>query len=705
MDEDDDDDDEEKNAVKPSARHIETRVDSTGSDEDDAATLASSIAALHDVIRQTMPPQRRQASPSRAADLADITSQSMVDLRTAAVDTTSSIAVIDDEYDEDGMNIAPARSRRMVRKKSGELVKPSLKSGRRPLSAPSTPTYPKNVHFDTHLEHVRHFLQAERPAAVSNQASPVDEHDSADEYFSWKPRPIHFSDDFSSSSSSSSASSSSSSSSASSPLSTYVWELGLPNFSAARSDDHDVPVFVERIFLSFDQRCLLGHVAVKNLAFAKSVAAKFTVDYWNTVSEVAAEYSDNRLPPKLPTGYDRFTFSIKLQDFSKLESKILFFCVRYNVNGAEYWDNNHGENYQVEFIRKNRKSSSSSSTASSSSLSSSSHLKFISTSTTISTTNGTSLSPKKHSSQTSHRAFDNLRSFQSSARPPRPAAQDYSFESHYSKKNHANGSDHDDVDDGDDDDDDDDFGAHIASMRSTPPAEMVAPAGRPFTLRYDFRASLDALKNSASSSSESVETPPAVFKPTFAFGSGSAGSRFKIINDSSNSTSPRGMGSPPLSAVTATTSSSKPSLGTGLSTEDLNRVNDQLSSIKRERGGIPRFDGERPKIDSTSYQVFLDNYCFFQPPGSKKNLPGPVLLSPTSTSTSSSSVGSSPVMSKPITMSSSSTSSAHFFIAGNRGGSSSSQGSVTPSPDMSPDMDSFETTPRGEGQLTPRVFE
>ena len=75
----------------------------------------------------------------------------------------------------------------LVRKKSGEPLKSSLKS-RRPVvrgdlsvvtgpisskSEPSTPTHIKSVHFDTKLEHVKLFLAEQKPAAVSRDGEPM----------------------------------------------------------------------------------------------------------------------------------------------------------------------------------------------------------------------------------------------------------------------------------------------------------------------------------------------------------------------------------------------------------------------------------------------------------------------------------------------------------------------------------------------------
>jgi hypothetical protein len=51
-------------------------------------------------------------------------------------------------------------------------------------------------------------------------------------------------------------------------------------------------------------------------------------------------------------GHDRFIFSINLADTANLESKTLFLCVRYTVNGQDYWDNNNSSNFQVHFRKK-----------------------------------------------------------------------------------------------------------------------------------------------------------------------------------------------------------------------------------------------------------------------------------------------------------------------------------------------------------------
>lgn len=216
----------------------------------------------------------------------------------------------------------------MVRKKSGELVRPALRpsSHRRPSSMPGTPTFGKAVHFDSHLEHVRHFLQVDRPLAVSAGSSPVDNYDSDTEY----PFPGQ---------------------GTRSPP--YEWEIVTANQAPDTPLRRGQPVRLDKVWLSPDQKSLMGSVIVINLAFQKSVTCRFTLDYWKTVSEVGAEYS-HEVPAQGEgsTGQDRFLFTLKLSDTAHLENKTLFLCIRYNVMGQEFWDNNNGTNLQVDFRKK-----------------------------------------------------------------------------------------------------------------------------------------------------------------------------------------------------------------------------------------------------------------------------------------------------------------------------------------------------------------
>jgi Carbohydrate/starch-binding module (family 21) len=236
-----------------------------------------------------------------------------------------------DEDDEDSDETGNQSKPPMVRKKSGELVRPALRpasSKRRPSSMPGTPTYSKAVHFDSHLEHVRHFLQVDKPLAVSAGSSPVENYESEIEF------PFGNED------------------TGRSRGPSYEWEIRLSNFPADTEERKHQPVRVERVYLSSDNKNLIGAVAVQNLAFHKLVIARFTFDYWKMTSEVVADFNNDVRRKQINDGCDRFNFTIKLTDQAHLENKTMFFCIRYDVNGQQFWDNNGSINYQVEFSKK-----------------------------------------------------------------------------------------------------------------------------------------------------------------------------------------------------------------------------------------------------------------------------------------------------------------------------------------------------------------
>ena len=235
---------------------------------------------------------------------------------------TSPTRSSDESEDEEHMS-KPS----LVRKKSGELVKPALRpsSRRRYSSMPGTPTYSKSVHFNESNNQTRHFLQVDKPMAVSAGTSPVEQYESESEFpFDTDAPPER--------------------------------QMCLANFPAESLDRQMKPIRVERIFLSTDKQTLIGVCAVQNISFHKLVVARFTLDYWKTTSEVVAEYNND---PKNqhPDGCDRFNFHIKLSDQANIDNKTLLLCVRYNVGGQEYWDNNDNSNYQVDFSSATRKPS------------------------------------------------------------------------------------------------------------------------------------------------------------------------------------------------------------------------------------------------------------------------------------------------------------------------------------------------------------
>jgi hypothetical protein len=237
-------------------------------------------------------------------------------------------------------------SARLIRKKSGEILKPALKYGGplaangTPLeappkpdaqakparfaskSAPTTPSCPKYVHFDAQLERVKLFQKEQRPSVVSRNGSPTGDYTTSEgeEY------PFPSTDE------------------EGDRRDRKELQIKLPNFPTSQPSDSEL--FLESLFLDDDRKSLRGVVQVKNISFQKWVAVRFTLDWWQTTSEVTATHKDS-----VRSGaYDRFSFVIKLHDLlPKIEEKTLFLAIRYNTDGREIWDSNEGHNYQVLF--------------------------------------------------------------------------------------------------------------------------------------------------------------------------------------------------------------------------------------------------------------------------------------------------------------------------------------------------------------------
>lgn len=239
-------------------------------------------------------------------------------------------------------------SAKLIRKKSGEILKPALKYGG-PLAAngtpleappppdvqvsrarfeskslPTTPSCPKYVHFDAQLERVKLFQKEQKPSVVSRSGSPTggDYTTSEGEEYPFPSTDEEGVD----------------------KREKKVLQISLPNFPTHQAPDADL--FLESLFLDDDRKSLRGIIQVRNMAFQKWVAVRFTFDWWQTTSEVTATHKDS----VKGGAYDRFSFVIKLHDLlSKIEEKTLFLAIRYNTDGKEIWDSNHGHNYQVLF--------------------------------------------------------------------------------------------------------------------------------------------------------------------------------------------------------------------------------------------------------------------------------------------------------------------------------------------------------------------
>jgi hypothetical protein len=191
------------------------------------------------------------------------------------------------------------------------------------------PAYSKSVRFKEDIEEFRHFLQLDRPSIISSRASSDEERDS--ELYENDAQAMGDNDDNVSDDGN--------------------WEIRTPNLQGDPASLKSRLVRVEKFFLDFDNT-LVGIVGCLNVAFEKLVVARFTLDHWKTSSEVVAGYHDSILKDRSTDGYDYFRFRVKLSKVGHLEAKTMLICVRYEVNGQEYWDNNNMMNYEVNFIRK-----------------------------------------------------------------------------------------------------------------------------------------------------------------------------------------------------------------------------------------------------------------------------------------------------------------------------------------------------------------
>jgi hypothetical protein len=273
-------------------------------------------------------------------------------------------------------SISPTPS--FIRKKSGELVKPSLKSvsmftkqsggdkgGARPgvgltlnldrlptasgtRSEPTTPLGSKMVHFDAKLEHVKHFLAEQKPLAVSRDGSPTETSEGGEDFFLHKRG-----SNGEGASTNSDGGRSSEDEKVRKTLALHV--MNMPGYESAldalRARWESEHVRLENLSLAEDGRSVLGIVLVRNLAYGKHVAARFTMDRWQTTSEVTARYVGSVLDGT----YDRFEFTIRLADYlgGKIWGRMLEIAIRYSCDDhRDMWDNNQGKNYISLFRRK-----------------------------------------------------------------------------------------------------------------------------------------------------------------------------------------------------------------------------------------------------------------------------------------------------------------------------------------------------------------
>ncbi|CAE6452110.1 unnamed protein product [Rhizoctonia solani] len=233
----------------------------------------------------------------------------------------------------------------VIRKSNGQPLKPSLKSS---LSSPnissmneprriakSAPTTPR-VHFkELGLESVRTFDKGARPITVSGEYNGAEDTETETEPENSKGYPFP-------------------------QVSSAPACVRLAPTTSQLAFQPPPQSHVHLQYLSLPAirpPRLHGTILVRNVAFAKTIVVRYTTDNWETASEINASYSSS-LPPGIVPGsidasWDKFTFTIKLDDIERsLPDRTLFCVVKYDAHGiGEWWDNNQGQNYRVEFER------------------------------------------------------------------------------------------------------------------------------------------------------------------------------------------------------------------------------------------------------------------------------------------------------------------------------------------------------------------
>ncbi|XP_031787376.1 protein phosphatase 1 regulatory subunit 3B-A [Nasonia vitripennis] len=140
-----------------------------------------------------------------------------------------------------------------------------------------------------------------------------------------------------------------------SPTKTEIcpWEASFAqpasDYLAFRNKLDKSSVSLENVIVRDSENCLIGTIKVKNLAYDKEVTIRATCDNWKTYQDVNCSYVEQpglSASPVVRNLYDTFRFRLPLPEGDS-GSNQLEFCVRYNTEGAEFWDNNAGANYVV----------------------------------------------------------------------------------------------------------------------------------------------------------------------------------------------------------------------------------------------------------------------------------------------------------------------------------------------------------------------
>uniref|UniRef100_A0A3Q3X7Z2 CBM21 domain-containing protein n=1 Tax=Mola mola TaxID=94237 RepID=A0A3Q3X7Z2_MOLML len=111
---------------------------------------------------------------------------------------------------------------------------------------------------------------------------------------------------------------------------------------------HEQKVCLERVLCV--ELGVIGVTQVINLDFEKDVTARYSFTEWKSCTETKASWVSTIIKNWEDGGgklsCDTFRFHLTVPPFLQ-PGAVLQFAIRYKVCGAEYWDNNNGENYKL----------------------------------------------------------------------------------------------------------------------------------------------------------------------------------------------------------------------------------------------------------------------------------------------------------------------------------------------------------------------
>jgi Carbohydrate/starch-binding module (family 21) len=92
---------------------------------------------------------------------------------------------------------------------------------------------------------------------------------------------------------------------------------------------------------------ILGAALVQDLGAAKNVTVVYSTSGFPLRQEQPATYAGD--VPDTGGTLERWSFNVPLQPTSSGTTPMVFFAIRYTVNGVTYWDTNQGHYYLLTY--------------------------------------------------------------------------------------------------------------------------------------------------------------------------------------------------------------------------------------------------------------------------------------------------------------------------------------------------------------------